>query len=564
MHLATLMAAYISFSVILTFITLMPVIALSSHLSFTSFSTLYGMTLAVNTFTRQYLRSPPFSHLQTSQSLQLSPTWSSYLDLSLSGIFNTHLRYRQQSLVVTPAIMGRFAEKPTVEAKTKKIPDDSETETTTESRDKIKDWDDEDLSELEKVYRVVRKVYGDEQKEANVDIPKLVGHAKPIVLTWSTSMVPKDRTTWPPAGSVLSDLVVYLIIEADVPTRKRNECWSQDFDMNGNILKRRLNRGPAANWQVGRDDNAPIYDVVYRGYYLLHGDLGASGTNFKDSHLVGDEDPSPDKKWAYDTVVTSFYPLTTGRVVEVSSGTGGPGTGETGEDDDDDPDLKALKTTKNPEGTPVAGGDDTAGGEDDEDLKALAQGKKALDPDDESVVDYNARMLGIAYVGAEIVEHAFKKLSSYATGAQNLDAKSALSLVAEFSTQMANDVSSFPRTMLDTAKKGYPQLADDIDTRVEAQYPELGDSFYKKLSMKKNWLEEANGERAKRQGSGSVANKGKEVVKDVKKEPEAKKPIVPAKRESTPSSTSGRTKRVKPLYGAAKAAHERKLGKRSQ
>ena len=88
------------------------------------------------------------------------------------------------------------------------------------------------------------------------------------------------------------------------------------------------------------------------------------------------------------------------------------------------------------------------------------------------------------------MEGAFVKLSSYLRstlkGLTVEFVNAALSLITKFSARMGFSVNTFPHGILDIAKKSYPKLADNIDTRVESTYLELGAKFFKKLSITKD------------------------------------------------------------------------------
>lgn len=69
---------------------------------------------------------------------------------------------------------------------------------------------------------------------------------------------------------VLSDDIVCRI---EVPKRARRSNWPREFGNDGKIYCDRPNRGSPANLMTnGREE-----DLVYRGYYILHGDAGTRG-----------------------------------------------------------------------------------------------------------------------------------------------------------------------------------------------------------------------------------------------------------------------------------------------
>ena len=111
--------------------------------------------------------------------------------------------------------------------------------------------------------------------EISSSIPK---ETRPVVLEWGTSIDKDDTDTWPPKFAALSDRVAYLVIMADISTRKRGENWDADFNLNGHFLATRPNRGRAAN---AKAYDGKIYDFVYKGYYALQGDSGANKKHFK-------------------------------------------------------------------------------------------------------------------------------------------------------------------------------------------------------------------------------------------------------------------------------------------
>ena len=69
---------------------------------------------------------------------------------------------------------------------------------------------------------------------------------------------------------------VFRIIYIGMSVRVTKERWAADFDANGNIFKNRPNCGHAANIRHVDDKGERLWDWVYKGYYVLQGDSGAT------------------------------------------------------------------------------------------------------------------------------------------------------------------------------------------------------------------------------------------------------------------------------------------------
>lgn len=155
----------------------------------------------------------------------------------------------------------------------------------------------------------------------------------PVVLDWDFNAIDsKDHTTWPPAETWLSDLVVYKILKAKVPQRARASRWPKVFQTAGDIVSNRVNIGPAANEVV----NGVVRDIVFKQAYILHGDLGARGlhqsatpqlTGLPSRSFVGFDGKkhvftTSKSESAYDlTTETNMYlPPLMPRAIEINSG----------------------------------------------------------------------------------------------------------------------------------------------------------------------------------------------------------------------------------------------------
>ena len=104
-----------------------------------------------------------------------------------------------------------------------------------------------------------------------------------------------DENTWPPSNTVLGNDILFRVLATKVSTRSRSGRRPEDFDENGDILKKRPNRGHIAD---ARHDGV-LLDIVFKGYYVLIGDVGAT-TMTKRSEA---------KPWLadFDEKVTSLY-----------------------------------------------------------------------------------------------------------------------------------------------------------------------------------------------------------------------------------------------------------------
>ncbi len=68
------------------------------------------------------------------------------------------------------------------------------------------------------------------------------------------------------------------IIDSSIITRTRKLRQSKDFNIDGNTLKFRPNRGYTANEKNAKGKTC---DLIFKGYYILHGDKGAYLTRGK-------------------------------------------------------------------------------------------------------------------------------------------------------------------------------------------------------------------------------------------------------------------------------------------
>ena len=81
----------------------------------------------------------------------------------------------------------------------------------------------------------------------------------------------------PPEKCHLSDVTVFQILTSGITNRERNRKWPGVFESNGHIVKTRPNFGQSATLKCTEDGKA--YDLIYRSYYILHGDTGANGSS---------------------------------------------------------------------------------------------------------------------------------------------------------------------------------------------------------------------------------------------------------------------------------------------
>ena len=129
----------------------------------------------------------------------------------------------------------------------------------------------------------------------------------PIVLVWARKIDANDKTTWPPSGTTLGDNIIYNVVNAGIQVRDRGLLWTEDFNLNGDILRSRPNRGRAATIKaIARTSEGNIettFDLVYKEYYSLQGDRGAAwyiGNNEKNKKpwVVGK--PNSSAQWTID------------------------------------------------------------------------------------------------------------------------------------------------------------------------------------------------------------------------------------------------------------------------
>ena len=108
-----------------------------------------------------------------------------------------------------------------------------------------------------------------------------------MILDWSASdFRSKDSTKWPPVNALLSDLLVYKVIAAEISSTDRSRRWPLVFQSSGHIIADKVNMGPAAN-QLGEDQSP--HDLIYRRSYILHGDLGAMRRGSKNAQTIGEK-----------------------------------------------------------------------------------------------------------------------------------------------------------------------------------------------------------------------------------------------------------------------------------
>ena len=76
---------------------------------------------------------------------------------------------------------------------------------------------------------------------------------------------------------MLSNVLVYAIIAADLKIRKRWDLWLRVFQYNGDIRVDRPNMGSVVNTIVtNKDGKSKVYDILYTRRYESQGDRGAA------------------------------------------------------------------------------------------------------------------------------------------------------------------------------------------------------------------------------------------------------------------------------------------------
>lgn len=109
----------------------------------------------------------------------------------------------------------------------------------------------------------------------------------PMILDWSAGgLRSKDSTRWPLVNALLSDLLIYKVIAAEISSRERSRRWPHVFQSSGHIVADRINAGSAANQ---RGDNKSLRDLVYRKSYILHGDLGVMRKGIRNAQKTGEK-----------------------------------------------------------------------------------------------------------------------------------------------------------------------------------------------------------------------------------------------------------------------------------
>lgn len=111
--------------------------------------------------------------------------------------------------------------------------------------DDILNWNDRPFQKEFK-HRIIRKIYDKDKAHAKVAIPKLPKGSRPLLLEWDCCIDKSNESAWPPKGCALGDCEVFLVIQAELPARKRAIYYGDDFDQNGDILKGGPNWGKAA------------------------------------------------------------------------------------------------------------------------------------------------------------------------------------------------------------------------------------------------------------------------------------------------------------------------------
>ena len=88
-------------------------------------------------------------------------------------------------------------------------------------------WETEVWSHRKKVYIWMQGPIPAELKETHT----------PLILDWSMSALEsKDAKAWPPAEALLSELLMYKIVEAGISQRERNKRWPKVFQTAGQII----------------------------------------------------------------------------------------------------------------------------------------------------------------------------------------------------------------------------------------------------------------------------------------------------------------------------------------
>ena len=138
----------------------------------------------------------------------------------------------------------------------------------------------------------------------------------PLVLDWNKNDIdPEDDTTWPPANTFLSDLVIWKVISSEISVRSRYNRWPKVFRSGGMVFMTRPNMGPAANTMY----SGQVRDLVLMQSYILHGDSGAQLLGGTESHRTGKPtrvwigENGERKSWTVWLDEVSAYPITTGR-----------------------------------------------------------------------------------------------------------------------------------------------------------------------------------------------------------------------------------------------------------
>ena len=136
--------------------------------------------------------------------------------------------------------------------------------------DVLRGWKLEDLGPMR--HRAPRAVYDVDKVTQDAVIPPELGFGqRPIILRWETKIDRSRPGTWPPRNSCLGDSVLYQVLAAQILSRGLSDFYPEDFAANGLILRSRMNRGHAAN---ANSMDGLVHDIIFKGYYLLQGDLG--------------------------------------------------------------------------------------------------------------------------------------------------------------------------------------------------------------------------------------------------------------------------------------------------